>query len=397
MKNIKFLSKFLVVALVFTMVASVMTGCGDSSSDTIKIGFIGPLTGDVSEYGITCLNGAKLYVEEINAKGGINGKLIEFIEKDDKGSATEAVNCYEALMSENVVAILGAVTSTPTIAVAQKAAADGIPMMTPTATQSEVTTYGNHMFRACFLDPYQGQTMSNFAYNELGAKTAAIIYNRDDAYSEGLYSSFQENAAAIGLKVADIQSYGKDDADFTAQLTAIKTTNPDVLFIPDYYNNVYKIASAAKAAGITATLIGVDGADGVLSIDGADGSVLEGMYYANHYSTDDPSEIVQNFLTSYKNTYKDAVSAFSALGYDGMYILCAALQNVVDGGTELTADTECWNKIIAALDATDIDCVTGHVTYDENNNPNKTCAIIKIVKVEADGNDTYEYSLYKKY
>jgi len=393
MKNIRFIAKLLVVAVLFAMISSVMVSCGDTGSDTIKIGYIGPLTGDVSEYGIACLNAAKLCVNEINAKGGINGKLIELVEKDDKGTATEAVNCYESLMSENVVAILGAVTSTPTIAVAQKAAADNIPMMTPTATQLEVTSYGNHMFRACFLDPYQGQTMSNFAFNELGAKTAAVIYNRDDAYSEGLYASFQENAGKIGLTVVEVQSYGKDDADFAAQMSAIKTANPDVIFMPDYYNNVYKIASAAKAAGVTATLLGVDGSDGVLSIDGADGSLVEGLYFANHYSTDDPSELVQNFLTTYTTTYNSTPSALAALGYDGMYILAAALQKVADGGTELKADDECWAKIIEALDATDMECVTGHVTYDENNNPNKTCAIIKVV---ADGT-TYKYSLYKKY
>ena len=396
----RIIAKILAVVMIAVCLAVSFTGCGKNNTDTIKIGFIGPLTGDVAVYGISARNGAKMYISELNAAGGINGKQIEFIELDDKGDPTEAINAYNRLVAnDEVVAIIGAVTSDPTKTVAQASQADGIPIITPTATHPDITlNYGKNIFRSCFLDPFQGSTMAKFVYDKLSAKTAAIIYQTTDSYSTGLMQSFTETAKEVGLTIVATEGYSKGDVDFKSQLTNIKEMNPDVLFVPDYYNNVYLIASQAKEIGLEATLIGVDGTDGVLQLDGADYTVFNGMYFANHYSTEDESELVQNFLKGYEKEYGTTPNAFATLGYDAAMILCAAIDTVNKAGTEITNSAECWAEIIEALKATDLECVTGHITYDENSDPIKSCAIITVkAEKDADGNISAKYELFGKY
>lgn len=382
-------NRIIALALVFVMCFALLAGCtkketpaseapSEAPSEPIKVGVIAPLTGDVATYGIAVRDAVKLYIDTLNDAGGVGGRQVELVIYDDKGDATEATNAYNKLTtSDDVVAIIGSVTSTPTIAVAQISAADNVPMITGTATHPDVTTYGNNMFRSCFLDPFQGTTMVNFAVSQ-GYETAGVIYNMSDAYSTGLYESFVAAAQEKGLEIVATESYGKGDADFKSQLTNIASKSPDCLFVPDYYNTVYMLATQIKEVGMDTVMLGVDGTDGVLAIEGVDASVLEGMYFANHYSTEDPSEIVQNFLAAYEATYNETPNALAALGYDAAMILCGAMEKV---SADMTIDSsdECRQAIIAAMDATDMDCVTGHVTYDENNNPQKTCAIIQIV------------------
>ena len=382
-------TKIIAIVLCIALMAGVFSGCNGKDEDTIKIGMIGPLTGEVAQYGTAVLKAVELYVEQYNADGGLNGKMIEIIDYDDKHDATEATNAYNRLAtSDEVIAIIGAVTSTPTIAVAQASLDDRMPLMTPTATHPDVTSFGDNMFRACFLDPFQGSTMAGYAKNELGAATAAVIYNNSDAYSTGLYESFVETAGELGLEIVATESYAGTDTDYQTQLTNIASKNPDVIFAPDYYNNLYLVMSQAKSAGITAKFLGVDGADGILGIEGVDTSVVEGLYFANHYSTEDQADVVQNFLTGYRDEYDEDPSALAALGYDAAMIMIAALEEVA-ADMELEPTKEVYEAIIAALKETDIEAVTGNITYDENNNPQKTCAII-LVK---DG----EYTLDSKY
>lgn len=385
MKRIKFLAIFLCIALCI----SVFTGCAKKESDTIKIGLIGPLTGEVAMYGTSVLKAVNLYVENYNEAGGLNGQKIEIISYDDKHDATESTNAYNKLVtSDEVVAIIGAVTSAPTIAVAQASVEDNIPMMTPTATHPDVTKFGNNMFRSCFLDPFQGSTMANFAKDELKATTAAVIYNNSDAYSTGLYESFIATAAEIGLTIVAKESYAGTDVDYKSQLTNIADKDPDVIFAPDYYNNLYLVMSQAKEVGITSQFLGVDGADGILGIDGVDKTIVNGLYFANHYSTQDPSPLVQNFLTGYKAAYNEDPSALAALGYDGAMLLIDAIEKVATK-MDVEPSAEFYQAVIDQLEATDMDCVTGHITYDANNNPQKTCAIILV--------EDAEYTLYGKY
>ncbi len=199
-----------------------------AGGEPIKVGVLAPLTGNVAVYGTAVKNAVELYVNEFNAAGGVNGRPIELVVYDEKGEATEAVNAYNKLVtSDEVVAIIGDVTSTPTFAVAQASVADNMPLLTPTATHPDVTTYGKNIFRACFQDPFQGSTMAKLAYNELGAKTAAIIYNSSDAYSTGLMEAFTAAAQEAGLEIVATEGYATGDVDFRSQLTNIQSKNPD--------------------------------------------------------------------------------------------------------------------------------------------------------------------------
>ncbi len=377
----KVLAIVLVVAMMFGM-----TACSGSGGDTIKIGVIAPLTGDVAVYGNAVNDAVKLYTDKVNAEGGIDGKKIELVVYDDKGDATEAVNAYNKLVSsDQVLAIIGDVTSTPTIAVAQASVADNIPLITGTATHLDVTSFGSNMFRACFIDDLQARTMANLAAAE-GVTKAAVIYNASDSYSTGLRDSFKTYCDALGVEVVADEAYAKSDVDFNAQLTNIAAADPEVIFIPEYYNTFYLIGSQARAMGIDATFYGVDGTDGVLEIDGADVSVFDGMFFSNHYTTEDTSDVVQNFIADYEKAYGQTPNALAALGYDAAMILFDAIKRA--GVYEPSAEN--WQAVIDALYATDMQCVTGHITYDEGNGtPNKSTKVITI--------NSGVYSFYGEY
>jgi branched-chain amino acid transport system substrate-binding protein len=347
------------------------------------------MTGGVAMYGNLLKNGVELYTRIFNDAGGVNGRKVELIPYDDKGDPTEALNAYNKLVTgDEVAAFIGPVTSAPTFGVAEASAGDNIPGITGTATHPDVTSYGKNYFRACFEDPFQGGTMAKFAAAKLGAKKAAVIYNVSDAYSTGLYNAFSAGAAEAGLEVAAAESYTTDDVDFNAQLTRIAALAPDVLFIPDYYNRVYLISSQARKAGITATFLGVDGADGILEIEGADISVFEGLHFANHYFSGDPSPLVQDFRKNYEAAYGSTPNALAALGYDAAFILLDAVKKAAADGVEIGATPESYQAIIDKMAATDLDAVTGHMTF-KNNNPVKEVSIIKI--------DKGAYSFAEKY
>lgn len=368
-----------VILLVFILILASLPACGDDS-DSIKVGLIAPLTGNVAVYGNAVKEATELYTKQFNEAGGVNGKKIKLIVYDDKNDPTEAMNAYNKLVnSDKVVALLGPVTSGPTFGVAQESVKINIPGVTGTATHPDVTTYGDNYFRACFEDPFQGGAITTFAYDYLNAKSGAIIYNTSDSYSTGLKDSINAKASELGLSIVSIEGYGKDDVDFNAQLTNIVDQNPDVLFIPEYYGNAYLICSQARKLGYKGTFLGVDGTDGMLEIEGVDTSIIEGLYFANHYAADDESEIVQNFIKAYQDEYGTTPNALAALGYDAAYILYNAIKAVDTAGTVAIGPTaESYQAIIDAIAATDLDCVTGHVTFDEKGNPIKDCSIITI-------------------
>jgi branched-chain amino acid transport system substrate-binding protein len=364
-------------------VAFVATFCWGNAAfgaagEAIKVGVIAPLTGGVSMYGSLLRNGVEFYTKIFNNAGGVDGRKIELVIYDDKGDPTEALNAYNKLVTaDEVAAFIGPVTSAPTFGVAEASAVDNIPGITGTATHPDVTSYGKNYFRACFEDPFQGGTMARFSAGALGAKTAAVIYNVSDAYSTGLYNAFNASAAEIGLKVVAAESYTTDDVDFNAQLTRIAELAPDVLFLPDYYNRVYLLCSQARKAGITATFLGVDGADGILEIEGADISVFEGLHFANHYFSDDPSPLVQDFRKNYEADFGTIPNSLAALGYDAALILFDAIKKAAADGVEIGATPESYQAIIDKMAATNLDCVTGHIAFKDNN-PVKEVAITKI-------------------
>lgn len=347
-----------------------------ASAESVKVGLIAPLTGEVAVYGNAVKEAVQLYIDDFNAAD--HPFDINLIIYDDKGDPTEAMNAYNKLVYQDDIAVLlGPVTSSPTFGVAEASVDDGIPALTPTATHPDVTTYGNNFFRACFEDPFQGGSMAKFASSELKATTAAIIYNNADTYSIGLRDAFMKTAEEVGLTVTTTEAYGASDIDFRAQLTNIIKTNPDVLFIPYYYNVTYMICSQARELGYTGTFLGVDGTDGVLAIEGADVSVFDGMYFANHYSADSDSPVTQAFIKEYTDKYGATPNALAALGYDGAMIVCDALERVNNDGVKIDGENS-YEAIIEALRATEVDGVTGHITFDENNNPIKTLSIIQI-------------------
>lgn len=354
--------------------ATMMMSCGanqsQEESSTIKVGGMGPLTGSAAMYGISVDKGAKLAFEEINANGGILGKKFEYISLDEKADPIEAVNAYNKLTDEGVVAILGSVTSKPTLAVAELAAQDGIPMITPTGTQINITDAGPNIFRVCFTDPYQGSTLAKFSKDKLGAKTAAIMVNTSSDYSDGIANAFIKQAEKEGIKVVAKEGYSDGDKDFKAQLTKINSENPDILVVPEYYELSALIATQAREIGMKSTFVGPDGWDGIIgALDSSSYSVVDNSYFTNHYSTEDSNEKVQSFLKKYREKYNEEPTAFSALAYDTVYVL----KNAID-----KAGTTDKAELTKAIKASDMDGVTGHLTFDENNNPIKAVTIIKV-------------------
>ena len=379
----RFVTKMVAVVLAVVFVMSFAACSGKKDSATIKVGVLAPLTGGVAEYGNAVNNGVIQYVEELNAKGGINGKQVELVTYDEEGDPVKAVTGYNYLVDQGVVAIVGDVTTAPTIAVVAESQADGMPMITASATNAAVTcemkdgavvrVYEN-MFRSCFIDPFQGSKMAAFAVDELKAKTAAVLYNVGSDYSGGCAQSFQETAKAKGLEVVAVESYADGAVDFQSQLTNIAAKAPDVLFVPDYYNVVALVAQQAFAAGSKATMLGSDGWDSVLDTI-SDPSLVEGAYYCSGYSEEDTREAVQTFVKNYKAKFGATPNMFAAQGYDAAMILCAAIEKAEASGAKAGTD-EYSKAIIAAMKATDMDCVTGHVAYDQYNNPEKSAAII---------------------
>ena len=357
-----------------------------AASDTIKVGVLAPLTGAVAQYGNAVNNGVQMYFEELNAKGGINGKQVELVVYDEEGDPVKAVTGYNYLMDQEVVAIVGDVTTAPTKAVVAESQADGTPMITASATAEDVTCQLNadgsvaavyeNMFRSCFIDPFQGSKMAAFAKDQLSAKTAAVLYNMGSDYSVGCAKAFQDTAAEQGLEVVAVESYADGAVDFQSQLTNIAAKAPDVLFVPDYYSVIALVAQQAQSAGVKATMLGADGWDSVLGVV-TDPTLLEGAYYCSGYSTEDTRPEVQTFVANFKAKYNADPDMFAAQGYDAAMILAAAIEKAEASGAKAGSDAY-RQAILDAMKATDMDCVTGHVTFNEYNNPEKTAAIIKI-------------------
>lgn len=361
--------------LLGTAVVSAMmmaASCSGKKNDTIKIGGIAPLSGGVAVYGTECKNGIDLAVEEINAAGGINGQKIEFICEDDEGDSAKSVNAYKKLVTKDrVKVIIGSLPSGCTMAITNLAQAQKVVQIAPAATAVAITDAGNYVFRACYTDPFQGKIGGKFAYENLGTKKAAILYDIGNDYSVGLTDNFTAEYTSMGGSIVSKESYSTGDKDFNAQLTKIKAANPEVIYLPDYYGTVALIAKQLRAQGINVPIVGADGWDGLT--DNAGDEVLNG-YYSNHYSENSSSAAVQTFVKSFKAKYNKAPNSFAALGYDCVYMLRDAMK--ASGSTDDSA------KIRDALEATNGDYVTGHIVFDANRNPVKSAVMIKLVKAD---------------
>ena len=369
--------KWLLVSFLWVF-SLLVTACGSGEekdqgvkeeSDKIVLGGIGGLTGEVAVYGVSSFNGAQIAIDEINETGGINSKQIVLKLEDDKGVTTESINAYNKLRDEGVVAIIGSITSAPTEAIAPLAQEDKMPLITPTGTQFGITMGRDGVFRVCFTDPFQGEILAQYA-KDSGAKTAALMKNSSSDYSSGVYDAFKAKAEELGIEIVAEESYGNDDMDFRVQLTNIKSANPDVLLVPDYYQINALIAIQANELGIDAMILGPDGWDGVIQqVEPSQYDVLNKVYFTNHYSLDDTDERVQNFIKNYRDRFGEDPTAFAALSYDAVYLYKQAIEEA--NSTEAEA-------ILTALNKIEFEGITGKLKFDENNNPVKSVSIISI-------------------
>ena len=358
------------IGLTCAAFALLAASCSKGDGNTVKIGGVAPLSGNVAVYGVECKNGIDLAIEEINAAGGINGKLIEFICEDDEGSPDKTVNAFKKLTTKDGVKfVIGSLTSGCTQAITTLSQAGKIIQIAPAATAPAITDAGNYIFRACFIDPFQGTVGGKFAAVNLAKKRAAILYDIGNDYSVGLSENFKVSFEANGGQIVSTESYASGDKDFNAQLTKIKSANPDVVYLPDYYGTVALIAKQLRAQGIDTPIIGADGWDGLT--DNAGDEVLNG-YYSNHYAVDSTEAAVVKYVNAFRAKYNKDPNSFAALGYDSVYLLKDAMEKA--GSTSDVA------AIRAALEETNGDYVTGHLTFDEKRNPVKSAVMLELVR-----------------
>lgn len=366
--------------LAISMLTMGLVGCGNGQglsgdSDEIVIGAIGPLSGGASTYGQSVKNGAQIFLDKVNANGGIDGKQVVLKFEDDEADPTKAINAYDKLVNQDGVGLLlGPVTSGAANAVGPNATADGVPMITPSGTETNLTTTGGEfVFRTCYIDATQGEVIAKYSTENLGAKTMAVLYNKDSDYSIGIAEAAKTQFESNGGKVVEYVSYNEGDKDFSAQLTNIKGSNPDVLVLPDYYSVVGVIADQARKIGITSQLMGGDGWDSPELVK-IGGDAVEGAFFVNHYSPNDTDEAVQEFVNSYKEKYGQTPDAFAALSYSTLQLFEEAITKA--GSTDGEAVKEALRNIEG-------ETISGNIKFDENRNPQKSVSIIKIENGEA--------------
>ena len=353
-------------------------GCAKKDSNTIKIGCIGPLSGAVAVYGVEAKDGAELAVAEINAAGGINGKMIQLIAEDDEGDPAKTVSAFKKLtVQDGCKIIVGSLTSGCTKAITDQSQAAKVIQMAPAATAENITIDANgktipYVFRACFIDPFQGTVGGKFSAENISAKKAAILYDIGNDYSVGLTENYVKEFEAHGGVIVAKESSSTGEKDFNAQITKVKNQNPDVVYLPDYYATVALIAKQLRAQGITCPIVGADGWDGLT--ENAGDEVLNG-FYSNHYAADSTDAAVVKYVKNFKAKYNKEPTSFAALGYDSVYMIKDAILKA--GGADNIA------AVRDALEATNGDYVTGHLTFDAKHNPVKSAVMVELVK---DGN-----------
>ena len=315
----------------------VLFGCPPKAGETastgtagtegeIVVGEYGSLTGSEATFGQSTHNGIMLAVDEINGGGGVGGRKIRVITEDDQSKAEEAANAVTKLISQNnVIAVLGEVASSNSLAAAPICQSNKVPMITPSSTNEKVTMVGDYIFRMCFIDPYQGEAMANYLSRQLNMKRAAVLVDVKSDYSTGLAANFERVFTANGGQIVGKQSYAKGDSDFRSQLTTLKGTNPEVIFVPGYYNDIGQIAIQARDLGMQQPLAGGDGWESPKLIE-IGGKALEGSFYSNHYHVDDPSPAVREFVQKYEERFGAKPDSLAALGYDSTRVLADAIQ-----------------------------------------------------------------------
>jgi branched-chain amino acid transport system substrate-binding protein len=366
---------WLLLAFVVLLAAELACGPqpGGTARDhsTLKVGYYGDLSGPTFNFGQSARNGVLMAADEINLSGGINGRRIDVVIEDDQGRAEmAAAKAGKLIDADKVIAVIAGGTSGNSRAAAPKAQVSKIPLISPSATDPAVTQIGDFVFRACFIDLFQGEVMARFSVNTLKAKKAAILFDFNSGYSRGLTDFFELSFTRLGGQVVTKQLYTQGDRDYRGQLNTIRLAAPDVIYIPGYYGDIAVIAKQARQLGITQPLLGGDGWDAP-ELWELGGDALNGSYISNHYSIEDPSAAIQKFVKDYKALYGNLPpDAHAALGYDAMRVLADAIQRA--GATDGT-------KLRDALAQTkNFPGVTGVISINAERNAVKPAVILKL-------------------
>ena len=357
--------------LVLTLFAALFAACDRKAGNAILVGEFASLTGKEATFGLSSHEGTQLAIEELNAAGGVLGKKFQLLTEDDQSKAGEAATVVNKLISKDgVVAVLGEVASSRSLEAAPICQQNKIPMISPSSTNPKVTETGDFIFRVCFIDPFQGTVMANFAAKTLKASKVAVFTDVKSDYSKGLAKFFKEGFAKVGSQIVSELDYNGGDKDFKAQLTAIKSANPDAIFVPGYYTDAALICIQAKQLGLTVPLFGGDGWESSkLTEIGKD--AVEGTYFSTHYAPDAGSEKGKIFVEAYKKRFDGKQpDAMAALGYDSAMILADAIKRT--NGTDGTAIRE------ALAGTKDFDAVTGKITINAQRDATKSAVILQV-------------------
>jgi len=366
------------LGLVFTLLATSACRSGGGGNvrvkpgDTgnIKVGVYADLSGQTSGPGQSTKNGVELAKDEINKAGGVGGRQIELIIEDDKGLPDQAAAAAGKLINQDQVhALLGGAAAPSNLAAAPAAQEAQAPMITLSATDPKVTQAGDYIFRVAFLDSLEGEAMAKYAANNIKAKTAAILSEENSDYSRELAQSFEKNFIQLGGQIVEKQSYAPAQRDFKGQLAAVRSANPDVIYIPGHYNQAGAIAKEARELDIKAVLLGADGWNDPQLFQ-VGGDALDGSYITSHYSADDPTQLVRDFTSAYKKRYGNPPDPTAALAYDAMKVLADALKR---------AGTSDGAKLRDAIARTSkFSGVTGVITINAERNASKPTVIFKL-------------------
>ena len=358
----KKLTKFMSLLLATAMFAGALAGCGAgngaktaSNGDTFKIGAIGPLTGAAAIYGNAAINGAQIAVDEINANGGINGFQVEFRAEDDVHDAEKSVNAYNSLKDWGMQVLCGTVTTTPCIAVAEKSSADGMLQVTPSASSTEVIVNDN-VFQTCFTDPAQGTLSADYIAAHFADAKVGVIYNSQEVYSTGVRDTFVAEAAKLGLEILVEEAFTNEtNTDFTTQLQKCKDAGVDLIFYPYYYQEATTILTEMNDMDYDAQLFGVDGLDGILTVEGFDLSLAEGVYLLTPFIA--VADSSKDFVAKYQEKFGEVPNQFAADGYDTVYVIKAALEKA--NATPSMSAKEIGDLAIPAMTSLSVNGLTG--------------------------------------
>ena len=354
-----------IVAMILVLAMVLTMGSVAMAEDTVKIGLIGPMTGAAASYGTSVAQGAQIAVEEVNALGGVQ---IELNVQDDEHDAEKSVNAYNNLWDWGCQMIIGSVTTTPCVAVGAQAYEERMFMLTPSASSPDVIANKDNVYQLCFTDPAQGSASAQYIADHALATKVAVIYNNADAYSTGIYQTFEAKAAELGIEIVSVTTFTDDTTDFSVQVTSAKEAGAELVFLPIYYTPASMILQQANSMEYAPIFFGVDGMDGILNIEGFDTSLAEGVMLLTPFSADATDDLTVNFVTKYQAAYNATPDQFAADAYDAVY----AVKTAVEAANGSTSGAD----LAAVMPTITVEGVTGTMTWSADGNTNKAASAI---------------------